>query len=1586
MADELSIKLNMAPDLDLSKLRSMLATLKSSLEKLGKDTQLIDADKMQAEVSRVNAQINTMKDAVEKASSSAAKLRSELSAPASSSGNAEAARYDELTEKIKKAETAMSSLAAQAKKMEVAGDTGEEYAKLKKNIESAEKELKDLKSEAQGAKTALSGIDQGAEGLANNIKDAADEMKKLENEAEGAKKSVDKIGDGAKGSLSGVGKEAEKAGGSLKGFLGNAASMAGGMLMANGITAAVSGVKEMVSAGAEFQASMADFSALTGVQGKALDDFGLKARELAKEFGGTAKDQIESFKGVLSKFGPDLAKSPEALNSMAKSINTLAVAGGMDATQAMDALTASALQFNVSMADPKKGAAELARMMNVLAAGAKEGAAEIPDVAEAVKAAGVAASGAKLSFEETNAALQVLASGGKNGAEAGNALRNVLGLLQNTSSTGEKAMNKLGTSSAELGQILTTKGVGAAMQKLKEGMDKLSTPTEKNVALMDIFQTENASAAGIMIQNADSIGELTKKITGTNTAYDQAATNMATFTKQFEKLKTNLADVGLDIFKAIEKPLQQMFTTLSTSVMPAIGKLGEALAPAFTSIVGTLGEALGQILPVFTDIIKDVVPVFSPLMDVVKGLVPVIKSVMTAIQPIWKALADAVGQILPALVPMMKPVADILGVVGRLLSAVITPVLKALGPAIFSLLEGLTPVIEIVARLLELLEPLLWVILQPLIWILQAIIKPINDTGIALKWLGNAFLDVGGFIKDVVNSIGGFITKILQFLGIVEKKPLKAPLNPNYGKDMKQAGKDTQDAGAAITGAVQGVQAELGKQDGKTNSGIGGAAKKAKADKVSILKDYDELVKGLARTADAQAKADAKMRADQGRSSNVYDEIAANERKRKQLEEQSKALDDIKKKYDVVLDQDGKIVKISAKVDEKDKDRLQQEIDKLANEISENETSTVVLQTTLKVDRAEFERVKEEAYREDLKMKISLGYAVPGDMMSLLQGDLQKLNEERNKTQAQFDKAATDAEKFELEKKLFAIDQKIKKANQDILDEKKRVSDEAIKILEDQYDKEAKLLEDKNQKELDFWNRMADGSVQTMSVNVDKKFEADVSELDDAKAKELITEDQYNKQKEALEKEHQARLLAISYAGEGMRRESQRQADVEALTLQKDKLEKQLALVDKETDPAKYEELSKKLGETKDALAEKGDIMKAYAGDLQASLTDSLQNLFDGDFEKMKEPFKKLFATISGVLKAEASAAMAKMVIDYLFQDQSPWYIKLLAIPAIKALSSGAINAILGPVLNSIASFSTGTRVDEPTLAIIGDASKSRPGKDTEWILRDDQIWLIVSNALKVYTEDMKRVVKEFSDAIIEGLSVGIDGALTRTQKIQLNEFGERFFKVPADVLFQKVSESILERQIEITRESESAKKAMAESDIPTNELPNEAALERIAMLLRDMNKTIANARPEYRILLTTPAIVQTLAEQGERLSVLEAQLVNNEISQDEYLDATRRIKMRVQSFADGSPMLYEPQLAVVGDSADGKPEKVFNYKEIRELVTGTVDISNARLEGRIDTMIGLMRQFVEKPTEVSLDGQKLTDEINRINNRKKYG
>lgn len=319
------------------------------------------------------------------------------------------------------------------------------------------------------------------------------------------------------------------------------------------------GLTDAIAAGSNFENALQSVSAVTGVTGDGLNDLGERAKNLALQFGGSATTQLEAFQTVLSKFGPDLAKTPEALGTVSESVNLLAKAAGLDAKASVDALSNSMLQFGVDASDPARLAQESGRFINVLAASAKVGAAEIPQVADAILQAGVAAKGANLSFEETNAAIQQLAVGGKVGSEAGVALRNVIGLLIKQGGPGEEALSKVGLSAQELGKTLTTQGLASALEQLRGGVDKLGSDAEKAAFKATLFGSENAAAAGILLDGVENIKAFTEGVTGTDEALTQAAINSDTLAARFDKFKAAI-EVGLiNAFQALAPLVKAVF-------------------------------------------------------------------------------------------------------------------------------------------------------------------------------------------------------------------------------------------------------------------------------------------------------------------------------------------------------------------------------------------------------------------------------------------------------------------------------------------------------------------------------------------------------------------------------------------------------------------------------------------------------------------------------------------------------------------------------------------------------------------------------------------------------------------------------------------------------------------------------------------------------------------------------------------------------------------------------------------------------------------------------------------------------------------
>ncbi len=310
------------------------------------------------------------------------------------------------------------------------------------------------------------------------------------------------------------------------------------------------GFKDLSQPFITYESGLAEVSAITGVTGTALDQLGEKARQSAKDFGGEATDSLNTYKTILSRLGPDIAKSPEALEKMERNVWTLSKTMGNDAVGSVDALTTAMLQYGADLSKPIEAQEEMERMMNIMAAGAKEGAAEVPSIAAALKVAGVQAKQSNVSFAETNAALQALAAGGKEGSEAGVALRNVLGKMAGEDVLPKAAAEKLKQLGVNMNIVSDTSlPFTTRLRELKKAQGDATI-------MAQMFGTENAAAASVLLDSIDSQEELKTKIVDTTTAVEQAAVMMDTTAEKQSRNNAMYADakIALGAYTAAFSP------------------------------------------------------------------------------------------------------------------------------------------------------------------------------------------------------------------------------------------------------------------------------------------------------------------------------------------------------------------------------------------------------------------------------------------------------------------------------------------------------------------------------------------------------------------------------------------------------------------------------------------------------------------------------------------------------------------------------------------------------------------------------------------------------------------------------------------------------------------------------------------------------------------------------------------------------------------------------------------------------------------------------------------------------------------------
>lgn len=308
------------------------------------------------------------------------------------------------------------------------------------------------------------------------------------------------------------------------------------------VKSASDGITSMNDPGMKLSTSMYDLQAITGVTGNKLKEVEGYARQNAKTFGGKAAESAESYKLILSQLSPEIAKVPKALKAMGKEASVTSKLMGGDTVAATNVLTTAMNQYQVSLADPIKASKEMARMNNVMAAAAKEGSAELPQIAQALEQSGLAAKTANVSFEETNAYIQVLDKNGKKGAEGGVALRNVMATLAQGRFLPKDVKQELKDAGININRLTDNSlTLSQRLYPLKKIMNDQALVTK-------LFGKENSNAAIAMVSNIEEATKLTEAVTGTNTAYEQAAIIMNSPEEKNKRLQAQIDDFKISLF------------------------------------------------------------------------------------------------------------------------------------------------------------------------------------------------------------------------------------------------------------------------------------------------------------------------------------------------------------------------------------------------------------------------------------------------------------------------------------------------------------------------------------------------------------------------------------------------------------------------------------------------------------------------------------------------------------------------------------------------------------------------------------------------------------------------------------------------------------------------------------------------------------------------------------------------------------------------------------------------------------------------------------------------------------------------------
>lgn len=327
----------------------------------------------------------------------------------------------------------------------------------------------------------------------------------------------------------------------MKGSLGKLSDLAGGAAAAAIGVALYQAFSKMISVGSQFEQTLADLSAITGIQGQALDELSSHALDLSVKYGQSAASIVNAYKLAAGQVAGSLdfstQQGQQALNKFTEAAIILQKASGTDLQSAIQTTASVVNQFNLQVGDA-------ATVVNLLAAASKYGAGEIPFLQQGLQQAGTSAKQANISLADVTANLEILAANGQQAARSGTQLRNIYSIL---TASGKK-LAKYGIHNVDV----RANGLVKTLQQLK--------PIVNNTAaIVDIFGRQNQVAAILSIKNAKAIGKMRDSIQGTDIAYKQAGKQLATFQTAMKQLSA-----------AIDKDFILAFQDMEDVLLPVV--------------------------------------------------------------------------------------------------------------------------------------------------------------------------------------------------------------------------------------------------------------------------------------------------------------------------------------------------------------------------------------------------------------------------------------------------------------------------------------------------------------------------------------------------------------------------------------------------------------------------------------------------------------------------------------------------------------------------------------------------------------------------------------------------------------------------------------------------------------------------------------------------------------------------------------------------------------------------------------------------------------------------------------------------------
>jgi TP901 family phage tail tape measure protein len=412
----------------------------------------------------------------------------------------------------------------------------------------------------------------------------------------------------------------------------------------------------------------APLAALGGAAAKLSMDFDRTMTQIVT-LTGASRDEVARLREEVLRLAGDTARGPQELAQALYFV----LSSGIDASRAMEVLTASAKAAAIGLGETRvvadavttvinaygQGAIDAGRATGILLAAVREGKAEADALAGAIGRVVPVAATMGVSFDQVAAALAVMTRAGLSTEEAVTALRAVFTDLLQPSREAEQTLRAVGLSGQQLRQILREQGLLALLEVLRSrfggNAQALASVTDNVRGLVGVLN--------LLGQDADSVRGV------------------------FERLAQVTREELQSAFSEVEQQAFFRFTQALTKLTAELTKVGSTLAPgveALARVISALAAAMRAVpepVRAAAVVLLGLAAAIGPLLSIGGRLV----QILGALRGAWQLLATVIGAgaiqgALRALVVLFLRIAPAVLAVGRALVQLATgPVGVAVG-------------------------------------------------------------------------------------------------------------------------------------------------------------------------------------------------------------------------------------------------------------------------------------------------------------------------------------------------------------------------------------------------------------------------------------------------------------------------------------------------------------------------------------------------------------------------------------------------------------------------------------------------------------------------------------------------------------------------------------------------------------------------------------------------------------------------------------------------------------------------------------------------------------------------------------------